>query len=316
MIVEGKTAETSARGLFPALLLAAAMAVAQTSNPPANTQGSNPQAGAQNTNPEPPPQAGPTNPKAKRPPSAKTKQEYDQYLAAANAPDAATAEKLAHEFEAQFPSSELLPFLYQGVMTKYQKADNGDKALDMGRKVLQYDPDNCVALVMNATVLAERTRSTDIDRDPRLKEATTDAQRALENIRTDNYLLTPNATPQQVQQFKDQVSGMAYTALGTAELMRNNNAAAEQNLHKAAESPVGKGDAIVWYRLALALDHQNKYPEADAAITTAVALAPANSAVANMAKNEQSRLKQLSTGGASSAPKSGNQPEPEVVPPK
>ena len=307
---------TPSRLLIPALLVAAAMAVAQTSNPPANSQGSSPQAGAQNANPQPPPpQASPTNPKAKRPPGAKTKQEYDQYLAAANAADAATSEKLTREFEVQFPDSELLPILYQLVMTKYQRADNGDKALDMGRKVLQFDPDNAVALVMNATVLAERTRPTDIDRDPRLKEATTDAQRALENIRTGNYMLVPHATPEQVQQFKDQVTGMAYSALGTAELTRNNDAAAEQNLRKAAESPAGKGDAIVWYRLALALDHQNKYADANTAITTAVALAPPNSAVANLAKNEQSRLKQLAAGGASSStPK--NQPEPEVVQPK
>jgi tetratricopeptide (TPR) repeat protein len=302
---------TPSRLVLPALLVAAAVAVAQTSNPQANTPGSNSQVGAQGATP----QASITNPKAKRPPSAKTKQEYDQYLAAANTPDAAKAEALAREFEVQFPESELLPFLYQVVMTKYQKADNGDKALDMGRKVLQYDPDNAVALVMNATVLAERTRSTDIDRDPRLKESTTDAQRALENIRTGNYMLTPNATPEQVQQFKDQVTGMAYSALGTAELMRNNDTAAEQYLRKAAESPVGEGDAIVWYRLALALDHQNKYADANTAITTAVALAPANSAVANMAKNEQSRLKQLAAGGAKPVPQS-NQPEPEVVQPK
>jgi tetratricopeptide (TPR) repeat protein len=307
---------TPSRLLIAALLLAAAMAVAQTSNPPANSQGSNPKAGAQSQEP-PPPQASNTNPKGKRPPSAKTRQEYDLYLAAANTSDAAAAEGLARQFEVQFPSSELLPVLYQQVMSKYQQADNGDKALDMGRKVLQYDPDNCVALVMNATVLAERTRSSDIDRDQRLNEATTDAQRALEDVRAGNYMLTPNATPEQVQQFKDQVTGMAYSALGTAELTRNNNAAAEQTLRKATESAVGKGDAIVWYRLALALDHQNKHADANAAVTTALALAPANSAVANMAKAEQNRLKQLVAGGAapSSAPKS-NQPEPEVVQPK
>jgi len=318
MILRGKTAMTPARFFIPALLVAAAMAVAQTSNPPAGTQGSNPPAGAQDSNPQPPPpQASHTNPKARRLPSAKTKQEYDQYLAAANTSDAATSEQLAREFEVQFPHSELLTILYQQVMGKYQKADNSDKTLDMGRKALQYDPDNCVALVMSATVLAERTRQTDIDRDQRLKEATTDAQRALENIRTDNYLLTPNATPEQVQQFKDQVTGMAYQALGKAEMERENNAAAEQDFRKAIETPAGNGDAIVWYRLALALDRQNKYADANAAITTAVALAPANSAVASMARNEQSRLKQLAAGGAAAnpAPKS-NQPEPEVVQPK
>ena len=299
-----------AQRIFPILLLAAAMAWGQSSNPPANGKAS----GAQTANPESAPSI--TNPKGKRPPTAKTKQEYDQYLAVANAPDAATSEKLAREFEAQFPNSELLPFVYQAVMTKYQKADNGDKTLDMGRKVLQYDPDNCPALVMNATVLAERTRATDLDREPRLKEATADAQKALENLKSGNYMLAPSATPEQVQQFKDQISGMAYTALGTSELMRNNDAVAEQDLRKAADTSVGKGDAIVWYRLALALDHQNRYADANTAITTAVALAPANSVVANMARNEQSRLKQLASAGAPPAPKGSSQPEPEVIPPK
>jgi len=317
MILRGKTAMTPARFLIPALLVAAAMAVAQM-NPPASTQGSNPPAGAQNANPQPPPpQASHTNPKAKPLPSAKTKPEYDAYLAAANTSDPAAAEALAREFEVQFPHSELLTILYQQVMGKYQKADNSDKTLDMGRKALQYDPDNCIALVMNATVLAERTRQTDIDRDQRLNEATTDAQRALEDIRTDNYLLAPSATPEQVQQFKDQVTGMAYQALGKAEMERENYAVAEQDLRKTIETPAGKGDAIVWYRLALALDRQNKYADATAAITTAVALAPANSAVASMAKNEQDRLKKLAAGGAAAnpAPKS-NQPEPEAVQPK
>ncbi len=167
---------------FPALLVTAAMAVAQTSNPPANTQGSNPPAGAQNANPEPPPpQASVTNPKAKRPPSAKTKQEYDAYLAAVNAPDRGHFGKAGARIRGAVPQQRAAALLYQQVMAKYQKADNGDKTLDMGRKVLQYDPDNCVALVMNATVLAERTRETDIDRDPRLNESTTDAAaRALE----------------------------------------------------------------------------------------------------------------------------------------
>lgn len=306
----------TARFFIVALLVAAAMA--QTSNPPTNNQGSNAAAGAQTANQQPPPpQASITNPKGKRPPTAKTKPEYDQYLAAVNTADPAQAETLAREFEVQFPKSELLPFLYQQVMGKYQKADNSDKTLDMGRKVLQYDPDNVGALVLVATVLAERTRETDIDRDQRLKEATTDAQRALDDLRDGNYMLSANATPEQVQQFKDQVSGMAYQALGKAEMERENYTAAEQDLRKASETSAGKGDAIVWYRLALALDRQSRYADATAAITTAVALAPTDSAVANMARNEQSRLKQLAAAGATAppAPKS-NQPEPEVVQPK
>ena len=130
-------------------------------------------------------------------------------------------------------------------------------------------------------------------------------------------MLTANATPEQVQQFKDQVTGMAYQALGKSEMERENYTAAEQDLRKATETSAGRGDAIVWYRLALALDHENKYPDANAAITTAVALAPADSSVANMAKNEQTRLKQLAAAGpAATAAPASNQPQPEAVPSK
>ena len=308
---------TTARCFAVALLLVAA-AMGQPSTPPANSPSSSSQASGQSSSQQiPPPQANITNPKGKRPPSAKTKPEYDQYLAAVNTADPAQAETLAREFEVQYPKSELLPFVYQQVMGKYQKADNGDKTLDMGRKVLQYDPDNVGALVMVATVLAERTRQTDIDRDQRLKEATGDAQHALDDLRDGNYMLAANATPEQVQQFKDQVAGMAYQALGKSEMERENYTAAEQDLRKATETSAGKGDAIVWYRLGLALDRQNRYTDANAAITTAVALAPADSAVANMAKNEQSRLKQLLAEGASAPPPpTSNQPQPEVTPSK
>jgi tetratricopeptide (TPR) repeat protein len=308
---------TTARFFVVALLLAA-VAAAQTSNPPANSQSSSSPAGGQSSTQQmPPPQASLTNPKGKRPPSAKTKPEYDQYLAAVNTADPAQAEALAREFEAQFPKSELLPFLYQQIMAKYQKKDNSDKTLDMGRKVLQYDPDNVGALVMVATVLAERTRQTDIDRDQRLKEATGDAQHALDDLRDGNYMLAANATPEQVQQFKDQVTGMAYQALGKSEMERENYTAAEQDLRKATETSAGKADAIVWYRLALALDRENKYADANAAITTAVALAPADSSVANMAKNEQTRLKQLAAAGPAATPTpASNQPQPEAVPSK
>jgi tetratricopeptide (TPR) repeat protein len=233
--------------------------------------------------------ATPANPKGKHVPAPKTKQEYDAFQAAMGKPDAVATEAAAREFEIQFAKSELLPMLYQAAQTKYQKADNADKTVEMGRKVLQYDPENTFALVMNATVLADRTRETDIDRDDKLKEADADAQKALENVRTGNYVLT-------------------------SAMMRQDNAAAEQNLRKALDLPSGKGDSITWYRLALALDHQNKYVDANNAITTTLALSPPTS-VANLAKAEQDRLQKLIAAGGAPAPaKDASKPEPVVIP--
>ncbi len=79
-------------------------------------------------------------------------------------------------------------------MHTYQSANNPDKMLEMGRKVLKIDPDDPEALVGVAQVLAERTRETDLDKDQRLDEGTKLALHAIET--TDTDITVPAGTPQ------------------------------------------------------------------------------------------------------------------------
>ncbi len=293
-----------------AMIVAAGMAAAQASAPP---QGSAPA----NSKPQTPStgqaQAAPSTPKL---PQAKTQDEYTAFMAAINKTNPSDAEQAAREFEVKYPQSELLSLLYQQVMTKYQQADNADKTIEMGRKAIQYDPDNTAALVMTGTVIAERTKETDIDKDERLAEAEKDVKQALQTIEQNKYKLSPSATPQQVQGFKDQVTFMSYAALGQIDLVRKNDAGAEAYLRKALAVQQGSTDALTWLRLSLALDHQNKYPEALNAANKAVDNSGNNAAVGNLAKLEQSRLRQL-TGGNAGAPATSTpgatQPEPQTV---
>src|SRR5207244_1029143 len=83
----------------------------------------------------------------------------------------AAPEKAANDFAAKFPDSEVRIILFKTAMRSYQSANNADKALELGRKVLAIDPDDPEALVIVASVLAERTRDTDLDKDQRLDEA-------------------------------------------------------------------------------------------------------------------------------------------------
>jgi hypothetical protein len=84
-------------------------------------------------------------PQGKRPPAAKTQPEFDAYKAAAALPDPAAQEKAADDFAAKFADSELRAVLYKVVMHGYQQANNADKMMEMGRKVLGSDADERIS---------------------------------------------------------------------------------------------------------------------------------------------------------------------------
>ena len=325
--------------LIAAVLLIISVAAAQAPStpqgqPPSTPQGpapatpQNQPSGQQPAGPQtpgaPPAQAGQAAPAQKPLAQAKTKEEYDAFNEAVNKTEPPAGEAAAREFEVKFPQSELLSMLFQQIMTKYQRADNADKTVEMARKALQYDADNIAALVLAATIVSERTRESDIDRDERLNEVTKNAQRAISNVNAGNFRLTTGATPEQTQMFKDTVLAWAYGAMGYAELTRNNPPAAEEQLRKAVQTSAGGQEPIYWYRLALALDKQKKYTEALPAADKAVQLAGSNAQIGNLARAEQDRLRKLTGGGASGAAPapgstgSGGQPAAQkpTAPPK
>lgn len=235
-----------------------------------------------------------TSPAAKPPhqPEAKTQAEYDAFLKASAEKDRDKAEAAAKDFEAKFPASELRGVLYLSLMNGYQQANNAAKTIEMGRKVLQFFPDNSVALVTTANVLAETTHDTDADRDQRFAEAEQDARHAIETI--DTGLGAPaNWTKEQVEAARNLVLSMAHAALGFIELRKNNDAVAEQELRLAAELNQSQPYAPTWYRLALALDHQHKFVEAREAVNKAIPLFAADDPMLELAKRELDRLNKL-----------------------
>ena len=97
-------------------------------------------------------------------------------------------------------------------MGLYQQANNPGKTLEMARDVLKYDPDNAVALLTAAQILAERTHDSDLDRDDRLAEAATDAQSALQNA--GDIPPPTNMTPEQFAAALAEIRGTAHEVLG------------------------------------------------------------------------------------------------------
>src|SRR5581483_11783550 len=126
------------------LLVVSGVAVAQTSaGGQSNPQNANAKQNQATGNGA---QATPQQPTGRHVPVAKTQDEYKAYQDAANKPDAPSAEQAADAFAQKYPDSELRGALYQRVMLQYQQANNSDKVVEVGRKTLNVEPDNAIAL--------------------------------------------------------------------------------------------------------------------------------------------------------------------------
>lgn len=295
--------------VFLAVLAIAACAAAQNSgqaapqNPPAGGQAQqNPPAGGQ-----PAPAAAP---QGKRPPQLKTKPEQDAYTAAAASTDAGAMEKAADDFAVKFPDSEVRVLLYKNTMRLYRNANNAEKVEAMGRKLLAIDGDDPEGLVTVSEVIAERTRDSDLDKDQRYDEAIKMAQKATQTVDTD-ISVPANATPEQVEAYKAELKSQAFSTIGIIDFKKDNYPAAQENLQKSIDAFPQDPDPIVVLRLAIALDKQEKYPEALKVANRAVEITQNNpkmpDQVKTMAKQERDRLQQLTRSAA---------PTPASEPPK
>jgi tetratricopeptide (TPR) repeat protein len=97
------------------------------------------------------------------------------------------------------------------------------------------------------------------------------------------------------------VRSEAYAILGTLDFNAKAWAAAEGNLRKSIEAYPQEVDSIAVFRLSVALDMQNKYPEALKYANQAVDLTKAGTNAGDAARKEKDRLIQL-IGGIPDAP--------------
>jgi len=247
--------------------------------------------------------------KTKTPPQAKTQAEFDAYNAAkAQANNPAEMEKSVDDFATKFPNSELTILLERDLMHGYQSANNADKMLEVGRKILKLDPDDPEALIGVAEVISERTKDTDLDKDQRLAEANKLASHALETIDTD--IMIPAGTPQdRVDAYKGYLRSSAYAILGTLAFNANKYPEAETNFRKSIDAFPQQPDPVVVLRLAVSLDQQKRYTDALKEANHAVELTQEGSPAGTAARHERDRLVQL-TGGIPESSPSPSTPAP------
>jgi hypothetical protein len=306
---------TAASGLALAQAGDAKTAQTQTSS----GQGSQSQAGAAQSGQATPaapatPGAQAPAPTGKRQPQAKSQEEFKAYQDAAAKPDPAAMEQAANAFAQQYPDSELRAPLYQNLMLQYQNANNGDKTIEVGRKVVQLDADNAVALVTVAQILANRTRETDLDKEERIGEAKKDANHAIE-LMNSGQGIPAGYPPDKVEVYKNTVLSMAYAALGQADFVNNNFAGAEQSLRKSTSLPGIQADPVSYFQLSLALDRQGKY--ADAMQAAQKCLDAANGhPVAQYCTQERDGAKQRAANPPAAKPGTAPATSPQATTPK
>jgi len=246
-------------------------------------------------------------PQGKRPPKVNSQDEYKAYQTTLAMTDPAAEEKAVADFVAKYPQSELHTLIYNDVMGKYQNAGNNAKCLEMARKTLAIDPDDPVALVTAGIVIVEQVQETDLDKDQRYAEAKKDAQRALVTVDTD--IAAAMYPPDKLENYKNLLRSQAYSILGSAAFKQSVWPDAEVNLRKSIDAYPQSVDVVCVYRLALALDFQNKIPEALKAVQQAVDLTKdsPDSPAGKAARQEQNRLltysKTPSPGQTSAPPK-------------
>jgi tetratricopeptide (TPR) repeat protein len=246
------------------------------------------------------PTPAPLSQSGKPMPQAKSQEEFQAYQEAMSKTGPAALEAAADAFAAKYPESELRMLLYRKAMYDYQNSNNADKTLAMARKLIALDPNNPEALVTFATITAQSTRETDLDRDERLNEATKNAGKALETIDTD-LLIPATAPPERVEAYKNSMRAMAYDALGTVAMVKKDYPTAETNLRKSAELN-SQPDPVTYLRLSVALDQQKKYAQALEAANKAVQYSADAPQANNLAKQERDRLQKLVSASATAMP--------------
>ncbi len=268
--------------LIPAvLLLSSTMAMAQSA---AQAPAQSPAA--------PVKQGSPTN--ARKSPQPKTQAEFEAYKAAASLTDPAKVEAAATDFAQKFPESELRSILFQQAMGLYQQVNDPAKILEMARTTLKYDPNNPVALLTAAQVLAERTHDSDLDRNDRLAEANADARIALQNA--GDIAPPTNLTPEQFAAALAQIRGTAHEVLATVAFKKQDYPIAIQEYNLAAAEEKEHTDAVVWLRLAVAQDKTGNYTTAAIIVRRAIDASQPGSQLRQLAEQEQSNLeKKLSS---------------------
>lgn len=193
----------------------------------------------------------PAQPAGKRPPQAKTQEEFAafQRIQQATTPDEKIA--AAEEFLVKFPDTELKGFVRKAQMqAAYQKNDPA-KVREFGEMAMGMTEDDPEILITLAYVIPQGVKDTDLDKEQNLGAAEGYAKKALDTL--DKLPKNPALSDEQWKQALSGARAQAYESLGMVADVRKQLDPAEENYRKALEQ---QDNANTWYRLGRILVSQ------------------------------------------------------------
>lgn len=248
--------------------------------------------------PQPAQPAPPSQPVAKQP-QPKSQAEADALMAIFNAQDVDARIKAAEELLAKYADTEFKTVALQIIAASYQQKNDIEKMMIYAERTLESDPNNYMAMLMLASVIAQRTREFDLDREEKLNRAEKYARSAEEILKTAPKP-RPDITDEQWAGVKKDFSAQAHEALGLAAMVRKKYDVAIAEFKTAMETGTNP-EATVMLRLGAVYSLTGKYDEAIAMFDKVMAITDVHPQVRQIAQAERVRAIQAKAQGAKPA---------------
>jgi tetratricopeptide (TPR) repeat protein len=252
-------------------------------------------------------------PQAAKTPQWKSREEYDAYNAMFTEKDPDKKIALAEAFVQKFSTSDFKAGAYLEEMKAYYSKSQSDKAVEVGKKVLEVDPDNLDALAFLSYVFPFTYKDSDPDKVAELSRANSDAHHGLDVL---GKIQKPDKMTD--EQFKQAVApkrALFNSTIGFVAL-QNKDYANSITSFKAADTD-NPSDVYNFYRLGLAyiLSTPPDYDNAIWYIARAVALAkaaknPAGDDISKYLKRAYVNYHGTDTGLDDIITQAGTQPNP------
>ena len=193
-----------------------------------------------------------------------------------------------------FDNTDYKPMLLTMGMEAAQAKGDAPKASLYADRLIEVDPNNIAARVMQAEAIAQRTRENDLDKEQSLKRVDELANKGLELLK--NASTPPPGTNEaQWPQMKNQFASEAHDALGQAADLRKNYPEAIKHYQDALQAE--PTNAVVTARLAKAYVGNKQYDEAIAAADKVAAMSDAPAVVKQFAQQQKDAATKLKGAG-------------------
>ncbi len=207
-------------------------------------------------------------------------------------------------FRQRYPHSrQMLTVLITAVRFHRRRGDYLPE-LHYGLDVLQLDPNNLYTLSTLGMAIPENVRSTDLDLEQRLAQAESYDRKVLAVAHS--FQITPQGlsyggnhfTAAQARALTDNLAGPAYASLGRIAWIRKQYAPAIAAYRQAlAYETTATAKSQTWYNIAISEQAQGHTPQAQAALKTALGLAPPGSLLNAMVMRELQRVNAAASSG-------------------